>query len=56
MYHNSAMGRDKFFDILREDITTDKEANKGVRRMPRLPEAKKDVISCDKPRRGANNR
>ena len=23
--------------------------------MPRLPEAKKDVISCDKPRLGANN-
>ncbi len=24
--------------------------------MPRLPEAKKDVTSCDKPRRGANTR
>ena len=24
------------------------EVNKGARRMPRLSEAKKDVISCDK--------
>jgi hypothetical protein len=24
--------------------------NKGARGMPRLPEAKKDVISCEKPR------
>ena len=28
---------------------------KGVRRMPWLSEAMKDVISCDKLRRGANN-
>jgi hypothetical protein len=26
--------------------------NKGVRRMPWLSEAKKDVISCEKPRGG----
>ena len=33
-----------------------KEVNKGAWRMPRLSEAKKDVISCDKLREGANNR
>ncbi len=31
------------------------KANKGVWRMPRLTEAMKDVISCDKPRLGAND-
>ena len=31
-----------------------KEVNKGVWGMPRLSEAKKDVISCDKLRGGAN--
>ena len=31
-----------------------KHTRKGVRRMPRLLQAMKDVISCDKPRRGAN--
>ena len=30
------------------------ECDKGAWRMPRLSEAKKDVTSCDKPRRGAN--
>ena len=29
---------------------TTKKVNKGVWRMPRLTEAMKDVISCDKPR------
>ena len=33
-----------------------KEVNKGAWRMPRLSEATKDVISCDKLREGANNR
>ena len=32
-----------------------KKANKSERWMPRLWEAKKDVISCDKLRGGANN-
>ena len=32
-----------------------KEVNKGAWRMPRLTEAMKDVISCDKLRVGANN-
>ena len=31
------------------------KATKGVRWMPRHMEAMKDVISCDKPRVGANN-
>jgi hypothetical protein len=31
------------------------QANKGVRRMPWHEKAKKDVVSCDKPRAGANN-
>ena len=33
----------------------EKEVNKSVRGMPRLPEARKDVISCEKLRGGANN-
>ena len=32
-----------------------KKVEKGARWMPWLTEAKKDVISCDKPRVGANN-
>ena len=32
-----------------------KKVRKGVWRMPRLTEAMKDVISCDKLRVGANN-
>ena len=32
-----------------------KKVRKGVWRMPRLTEAMKDVISCDKPRVDANN-
>ena len=31
------------------------EVEKGVRWMPRLLQAKKDVISCEKPRVGAND-
>ena len=52
-----------FFDILKEN-TRDKYRNviclfekkviKGARRMPRLSEAKKDVISCDKLRGSAH--
>ena len=33
-----------------------KKVKKGIRWMPRLSEAKKDVISCEKLRGGANNR
>ena len=32
-----------------------KKVRKGVWRMPRLAEAMKDVISCDKLREGAND-
>ena len=32
-----------------------RKVRKGVWRMPRLTEAMKDVISCDKPRLGAND-
>ena len=32
-----------------------KKLNKGTRRMPRLCKAKKDVISCEKLRGGAND-
>ena len=35
--------------------TRNKKANKSERWMPRLWEAKKDVISCDKLGGGANN-
>ena len=31
------------------------QVRKGVRWMPRLLQAMKDVISCDKPRGGAND-
>ena len=34
----------------------EKKVNKGVRGMPWLSEAKKDVISCEKLWVGANNR
>ncbi len=30
--------------------------NKSERRMPRLPETKKDVVSCEKPRGSANRK
>ena len=30
------------------DVVRIREVSKGVRRMPRLPEAKKDVTSCEK--------
>ena len=33
----------------------ERKVRKGVWRMPRLTEAMKDVISCDKLRVGANN-
>ena len=36
-----------------EVIHSEKE-NKSERRMPRLPEARKDVVSCDKLRVTAN--
>ena len=36
--------------------TSDRKYMKGTWWMPGLLEAKKDVISCDKPRRGANGR
>jgi hypothetical protein len=56
--------QEKFIDILaNQNQHTNqtvsrhmKEVNKGAWRMPRLSEAKKDVISCDKLRVGANNR
>ena len=39
----------------RRFVTTNrKKVNKGARRMPRLSEAKKDAISCEKPRGSAN--
>ena len=36
-----------------DDSLTEKE-KKSERRMPRLPEARKDVVSCDKLRGTAN--
>ena len=63
--HNSHLC-DPFFDILDikkrykiENITRVsnkfEKVTKGVWRMPRLSEAMKDVISCDKLREGAHN-
>ena len=52
----------KFFDRFKDEkrgctskvtsrmCSEQKKVSKGVRRMPRLLEAKKDVLSCDKPR------
>ena len=40
--------------IIRHNYKYNKQ-NKGVWGMPRLSEAKKDVISCDKLRGGANS-
>jgi hypothetical protein len=56
----------KFFDMVgkesnhkerigKETRIQKKKVTKSVRGMPRLPEAKKDVISCEKLRGGANN-
>jgi hypothetical protein len=36
-------------------INEEKEANKGAWGMPRLSEKTKDVVSCEKLRRGANS-
>ena len=44
--NESSAGRNIFYE---------KEVKKGARRMPRLLQAKKDVISCEKPRVGAND-
>jgi hypothetical protein len=43
-------------DLVRIRKESLEEVNKGVWGMPRLSEAKKDVISCDKLRGGANSR
>ena len=62
--HNSAQCGKRFFDILKVDIklikrnhrgirVRIKKVNKGVRGMPWLSEAMKDVTSCDKLRGGA---
>ena len=42
-------------DAFDKNTTVFDKATKGVRRMPWYMEAMKDVISCDKPRVGANN-
>ena len=42
--------------MISDDGTKREKVNKGVRRMPWLFEAKKDVISCVKLRGGANDR
>ena len=53
----------KFIDIIEDEIdmmvinrrlSYFKKVSKGVWGMPRLLEAKKDVVSCDKPRGLAN--
>ena len=38
-----------------EQVRVRAKVVKGVWRMPRLSQAMKDVISCDKPRVGAND-
>ena len=46
------MGRERKSDLLKACFD---QATKGVRWMPRHNKAMKDVVSCDKPRVGANN-
>ena len=43
-------------NIGHREVTKKKKVNKGVWWMPRLSEAKKDVISCEKLRGVANKR
>ena len=43
------------FNNLKSGMSDIKEVGKGNRRMPWLSKAKKDVISCDKLRGGAND-
>ena len=44
------------YKSVRKYITTiKKKVGKGIWRMPRLLQAMKDVISCEKPGRGAND-
>ena len=38
-----------------QDVLSTEKVEKGARWMPWLTEAMKDVISCDKPRVGAND-
>ena len=38
------------------DVVRIREVSKGARWMPRLPEARKDVTSCEKPGVAANER
>ena len=47
--------RIKRINLLQLKLET-RKSRKGVRGMPWLSEAKKDVTSCDKPRGGANGR
>ena len=59
MYLHCTFVCKKFFDMLtrRRYLKVNellKEVEKGVRWMPRLSEAKKDVISCEKSWRAAN--
>ena len=47
--------RDVEFFIPHSSLSTAAKAKKGVRWMPRLRKAMKDVASCEKPRGGAGN-
>ena len=40
--------------VYTQRVSIGEKVEKGAWRMPWLTEAKKDVISCDKPRVGAN--
>ncbi len=45
-----------YSNVIDDFIYTRNKKDKGVWRMPRLSEAKKDVISCEKLGVGANDR
>ena len=56
-FHTSIEQDTKFIkDTGYSDVVRMREVSKGVRWMPRLPEAKKDVTSCEKPGVAANER
>ena len=54
-FHLTAESMSESFLFFKERWRELKKVSKGVWWMPRLTEAMKDVISCDKLRVGANN-
>ena len=45
-----------FYNFKNRQNSHEKKGYKSERRMPRLPEARKDVVSCEKVRGSANRK